>query len=120
MRSQVWFEVAAARFTHTAIVTPGYASTTETSNFLVARLGAELLPVNEPGPLPSMHLTEKADLGGFHVRGFAGHEMGVLTDKNYLEAEKVYNQGSNFLTYLNTNYGETTARQIAFKARGST
>jgi Tol biopolymer transport system component len=42
--------------------------------------------------------------------------MGALADKNYLQAEKVYNQGFNFLSYLNTRFGESTARRIAEEA----
>ena len=78
--------------THTAIVTPSYASTTETSKFLMDQLGAELEQVNEVGPLPSMHLTTKADMGGFHVRGFAGGDTNAHCDHLYAIGDTLFSQ----------------------------
>lgn len=43
-------------------------------------------------------------------------EMGALTNKNYLGAEKVYNQGFGFLLYLRQRYGPAAARSIAAAA----
>lgn len=45
-------------------------------------------------------------------------EMGSLTDKNYLQAEKVYNHGFAFLRYLNERGGPGTAQRIAAAAGG--
>lgn len=78
--------------THTHIVTPSYASTTETSNFLVSQLGARNEQVSEDGPLPTMHLTEKTDLGGFHVRGFAGHDTNAHCDHLYAIGDTLFSQ----------------------------
>jgi hypothetical protein len=65
--------------THSAIQTP-YASTTETSEFL---LDAEGLPVDRreaPGPRPGMTLTSRADREGFHLRGFSGDDKAAHCD----------------------------------------
>lgn len=43
-------------------------------------------------------------------------QMGSLTDKNYLQAEKVYNHGFAFLRYLNATGGPGTAQRIAKEA----
>ncbi len=43
-------------------------------------------------------------------------EMAALSNKNYLEAEKVYNQGFGFLLYLNERFGPDTGARIAREA----
>ena len=59
--------------THSSIVTP-YASTTETSSYLLQQENLQRTPVAEPGPRPNMLLTSRADRGHFHVRGYAGND----------------------------------------------
>jgi hypothetical protein len=65
--------------THTQIVTP-YASTTETTNWLIQQRGLKRVSVHEAGPLASMTLTSRVDEGGFHIRGFAGGDTHAHCD----------------------------------------
>jgi hypothetical protein len=58
--------------THSNITPPGYASTRDTADYLVAHEKLTLALVDEQGPRPQMRLTSRADEGNFHVRGFAG------------------------------------------------
>ena len=59
---------------HSSIIPPGYASTTETMNYLVAMLGGRP-SAQKPRPSDPMglELLDRFDRGGFHVRGFAGN-----------------------------------------------
>lgn len=57
--------------THSQITTP-YASTTETSDFLLAQEGVARVPANVAPPRPGMIMKSRADAGGFHVMGFTG------------------------------------------------
>jgi hypothetical protein len=57
--------------THSQITTP-YASTTETTDFLLAQEGVARIPASMAPPRPGMNLKSRADAGGFHVLGFAG------------------------------------------------
>jgi hypothetical protein len=57
--------------THTQIGTP-YASTTDTSNYLVAKLGLSRTRTREAGPRAGMLLTSTASQNGFEVFGFSG------------------------------------------------
>jgi hypothetical protein len=57
--------------THSQIQTP-YASTTETSDFLLAQEGVARAAPNMAPPRPGMVMTSRADAAGFHVLGFAG------------------------------------------------
>ncbi len=56
---------------HSSIDTDSYASTTETMHFLASRLGGRPLSVLREDPL-GMQLIEMFDVGGFHLRGYAG------------------------------------------------
>jgi hypothetical protein len=60
--------------THSAIVTDGYASTTETTDYLLESLGIER--VSEPGTVNryGMALTSSADEGALHLRGYPGDD----------------------------------------------
>jgi len=58
---------------HSSIATP-YASTTETSTFLLQQENVPRIRVSQPGPRPNMLQTSRADRGSFHVRGFAGND----------------------------------------------
>jgi hypothetical protein len=59
-----------AAFTHSAIRTIGYASTTETTSWLLGTLSLDRTPAGgADGPL---HLASSADHGAFHLRGYTG------------------------------------------------
>jgi hypothetical protein len=76
--------------THTAIVPPGYASTTQTADFLIHELGIEQSSVDRDGPLPRMHQTSQADQGGFHVQGFAGGGTDAHCDQLYAIGDTLF------------------------------
>ena len=57
--------------THSAQVPNGYASTTETADDLIRYVGARRVEVPSAGQT-QWQLRSRADLGGFHVLGFAG------------------------------------------------
>jgi hypothetical protein len=60
--------------THSSIVPPGYASTTETANFLISELGGRPRPARTRASDPmGLELVSRYDKGGFHVRGYAGN-----------------------------------------------
>jgi hypothetical protein len=58
--------------THTGIVTPDYASTTETANFLLTSQGLKREEVDLPGPRPKMRLRSTAHQAGLWVSGYDG------------------------------------------------
>lgn len=58
--------------THSEVFPGTYASTTETTDFLLERLGLERHPVLRWGPVGMQQLSE-AGKGGFRVLGFAGN-----------------------------------------------
>jgi hypothetical protein len=59
---------------HSSIIPPGYASTTETANFLVHELGGRSRAARSRGSDPmGLELVSRYDAGGFHVRGYAGN-----------------------------------------------
>jgi len=61
--------------THSSIIPPGYASTTETANFLVLKLGARPRKAKPRASDPmGLELISRFSRGGFHVRGFAGND----------------------------------------------
>jgi hypothetical protein len=72
------FAASAARgetmmaITHSAIIPPTYASTTETAKFLADSLDVATLPVDENGPLPEMRRISHAERGNLTIDGFAG------------------------------------------------
>jgi hypothetical protein len=68
--------------THSTIGTP-YASTTETSTYLLDAEGVPRIHVSMPGPRPDMELTSMADRGSFHVRGFAGMDKPAHCNQLY-------------------------------------
>lgn len=74
----VAFAQAAARNEHlmfvsySAIPTKDYASTTETTHWLIAELGGEPTRARRIDPL-GLELTEYFSLGSFHARGYAGN-----------------------------------------------
>jgi hypothetical protein len=73
---------------HSAIVPPGYASTTETANYLVRELGGKPRRAQARASDPlGLVLTSRFDARDFHVRGYAGQaepdhcaHLGLLGD----------------------------------------
>jgi hypothetical protein len=72
------FAASAARgdrlmgITHSSIVPPHYASTTETADFLLGAEGIAQSREHLPGPRRHMVEVSRGDRGGLHVRGFSG------------------------------------------------
>jgi len=59
---------------HSSIIPPGYASTTETANFLIDRLGGRATKVRpRKGDPMGLELISSYSRGNFHVRGFSGN-----------------------------------------------
>jgi hypothetical protein len=60
---------------HSSIIPPGYASTTETANFLVWSVNGKpkLLPGKRRGVM-GLELISRYDRGGFHARGYRGND----------------------------------------------
>ncbi|HEY3233938.1 MAG TPA: hypothetical protein VGJ84_04450 [Polyangiaceae bacterium] len=73
---------------HSAIVPPGYASTTETAHFVVNTLGGHPHKSSaRPGDPERLSLIERYTKGNFHARGFSGNgkfdhcaQIGLLRD----------------------------------------
>jgi len=60
---------------HSSIIPPGYASTTETANLLVSKLGGRPHRVHaRPGDPMGLDLVSRYTQGNFHVRGYAGND----------------------------------------------
>lgn len=61
--------------THSSIIPPGYASTTETANYLVHALGGKPQRTRpRAGDPAGLELISRYSRGAFHVRGFAGND----------------------------------------------
>lgn len=61
--------------THSSIIPPGYASTTETANYLVHKLGGRPQPSRPRASDPlGLELISRYSRGTFHMRGFAGND----------------------------------------------
>jgi hypothetical protein len=58
--------------THTAIATPGYASTAEVATYLLGELGATATAVADPGAGERFPLTRMFEEGHLWLRGYAG------------------------------------------------
>jgi hypothetical protein len=58
---------------HSSIIPPGYASTTETAAFLIHELGGTPKASSGAGPL-GLELISRYSKGNFHVRGFSGND----------------------------------------------
>ncbi len=58
---------------HSSIIPPGYASTTETADYLVHEVGGKTRMVRGSGPM-GMDLISRYSQGNFFVRGFAGND----------------------------------------------
>ncbi|HET9954861.1 MAG TPA: hypothetical protein VFQ61_10170 [Polyangiaceae bacterium] len=59
--------------THSSILTP-YASTTETSSYLLEQENVARVALNAQGPRANMMLISRGDRGNFHVQGYAGND----------------------------------------------
>jgi hypothetical protein len=60
---------------HSSIIPPGYASTTETANLLVSKLGGRPQRTHpRPGDPMGLDLVSRYTQGNFHVRGYAGND----------------------------------------------
>jgi hypothetical protein len=58
--------------THSAIVPPGYASTTVTASFLVDTLHVDSQPLTLSPPRPDMQQTRRSERGSLFIDGYAG------------------------------------------------
>ncbi|NUP07220.1 MAG: hypothetical protein HOW73_14290 [Polyangiaceae bacterium] len=73
---------------HSSIIPPGYASTTETVNYLVHELGGKEKKAKPRASDPlGLEMNAKFDVGNFHARGFDGNDkmdhcahIGLLRD----------------------------------------
>lgn len=59
--------------TYSGVVPPGYASTFETADYLARKVGARIESAHGVDA-PGLNLIASADLGGFHIRGYAGSD----------------------------------------------
>jgi hypothetical protein len=60
---------------HSSIIPPGYASTTETANFLIYKVGGKPTRTKPRGNDPmGLDLISRYSRGKFHVRGYAGND----------------------------------------------
>ncbi len=61
---------------HSSIIPPGYASTTETANYLIHALGGRPSSARPRSGDPwGLELISRFDRGDFHVRGFRGNDQ---------------------------------------------
>ena len=74
-------------YTHSSIVPPGYASTTDTAKLLYARNGVK--PLAAPPTDDPLGLLEWVDVKGFHVRGYAGGDERAHCDHTRFIADAI-------------------------------
>jgi hypothetical protein len=67
--------------THTAIVPPDYASTTQTADYLIRSAGATRRPVYVEFSRPGMVQSSSAALGALHVMGYGGGDEAAHCDQ---------------------------------------
>ncbi len=58
---------------HSSIIPPGYASTTETTSYLITQVGGKPVKVKKEDVL-GLDMIRKYDKGNFHVRGYTGDD----------------------------------------------
>ncbi|MBN2196296.1 MAG: hypothetical protein JW751_26015 [Polyangiaceae bacterium] len=87
--------------THTAIETREYASTTETTSFLLAELGVERVIHVPPVPRGGMSLESEASLGKLTVEGYGGGDEAA-------HAAQLHSMAQTLFTPLR-NHWESTA-----------
>jgi len=78
--------------THSAIVPPGYASTTATAEFLVRELALDPTPAVSPEPRPGMRATSSNARGGLSIEGFAGGDAHAHCDHLYAIGDTLWPQ----------------------------
>lgn len=78
--------------THTAIVTPSYASTTETASYLISTHELERDETGAPGPRDSMRQTSHAERGSFFVTGYAGGDTHAHCDHLYAIGDTLFSK----------------------------
>lgn len=60
---------------HSSIIPPGYASTTETANFLISKVGGKPRATKPRAADPmGLDLISRYSRGNFHVRGYSGND----------------------------------------------
>jgi len=74
-------------FSHSSIIPPDYASTTETAGYLVHKLGGKYKPGKRRKERWGLEQTHKFDTGNVHIRGYDGNDkmdhcahIGLLRD----------------------------------------
>lgn len=58
---------------HSSIIPPGYASTTEVADYMTRKLGGKLRKANRKDVL-GLDMIDRFDRGNFHVRGYTGDD----------------------------------------------
>ncbi len=62
-------------FSHSSIIPPGYASTTETANWLVWSVGGKTAKARpRRNEVMGLELISRYDRGGMHIRGYSGND----------------------------------------------
>ncbi len=90
------FADAAARseklmgITHSSIVPPHYASTTETADYLLSSHGVDPRKEHVRGPRKTMTEISRGDRGSLHVRGFAGTGPDDHCDQLYAMGDTLF------------------------------
>ena len=74
--------------THSSVQPPGYASTTEVADFLLAEVGGERVPMSETTPLGA-ELVSGFDRAGLSIRGYKGIDEHAHCSHTELLAEIV-------------------------------
>jgi hypothetical protein len=69
--------------THSEIPTPGYASTTETADYLLAEFGLRRVRERRDGPRPGMVLLSSAERGSLSVEGYGGSSKRAHSDHQW-------------------------------------
>jgi len=88
--------------THTAIQTADYASTTETTSFLIDRLGLERVVFVPTETRSGMELESEAALGNFTVEGYSGGDEAA-------HARQLHSIGQTLFTPLRRRWEATAA-----------
>ena len=78
---------------HSSIIPPGYASTTEVADYVTRQLGGKPKKANRQDVL-GLDMIDRFDKGNFHMRGYTGDDkpdhcahIGLMTDivRSHLE-----------------------------------
>ena len=96
---------------HSRIAPPGYASTSEVADYLLAEIGGLRVPMQGMNPLGA-ELSTGLDLGGVHVRGYEGGDKFAHCAHTALLAEAVRDT-------LEPAWGTGTAAGVTYGADSS-